>query len=126
MGLLEEDGDDAKLLAGGQSLILAMRFRLSLPEVLIDINGLTDLEYVRESGNHLAIGAMTREVDLEDSALVRDKYSMLADATRVVADPIELSHITDRDFYLKGRNASSPDGKIIAFRQSRPRAHWCR
>jgi len=113
-------------LAGGQSLILAMRFRLSLPEVLIDINGLTDLEYVRESGNHLAIGAMTREVDLEDSALVRDKYSMLADATRVVADPIELSHITDRDFYLKGRNASSPDGKIIAFRQSRPRAHWCR
>ena len=94
MGLLEEDGDDAKLLAGGQSLILAMRFRLSLPEVLIDINGLTDLEYVRESGNHLAIGAMTREVDLEDSALVRDKYSMLADATRVVDDPIVRSRAT--------------------------------
>lgn len=91
---MEEHGDDAKLLAGGQSLIPAMRFRLSLPEVLIDINGLTDLEYVRESGNHLAIGAMTREVDLEDSALVQDKYSMLADATRVVADPIVRSRAT--------------------------------
>ena len=64
LALLEEN-DEAKILAGGQSLIPAMRFRLALPEVLVDLNSVQDLAYVQESNGHLAIGAMTRETTLE-------------------------------------------------------------
>lgn len=86
--LLAEHGSGAKVLAGGQSLIPAMRFRLSLPETIIDINKLTGLQYVREDNGHLAIGALTRESAIEDSSVVHGRYSMLADATKVIADPI--------------------------------------
>ena len=86
--LLAEYGYDAKILAGGQSLIPAMRFRLAVPGVLIDLNGVGGMAYVREDNGHLAIGAMTREVHVEDSALVKTKYLMLADATKVIADPL--------------------------------------
>src|SRR5258708_4681245 len=88
VSLLTQHGHGAKILAGGQSLIPAMRFRLSLPETIIDINKLKDLEYIREDGNTLTIGALTRESQLEGSALVQDKYHLLADAGRVIADPI--------------------------------------
>ena len=88
VALLDKHGYDAKVLAGGQSLIPAMRFRLSMPEVLIDINGVDGLEYLRESNGHLAIGAMTRESTVEESALVQSQYLMLADASRVIADPL--------------------------------------
>lgn len=94
VALLQQHGDDAKLLAGGQSLIPAMRFRLALPEVLIDINGINGLEYVREDNGHLAIGAMTREVELEESAVVQQKFPLLADAARVIADPIVRNRAT--------------------------------
>ncbi len=94
ISLLTEHGDDAKILAGGQSLIPAMRYRLALPEVLIDINGLTDLEYIREDGGDLAIGAMAREVMLEDSSVVQEKYHMLADAAVVIADPLVRNQAT--------------------------------
>ncbi|HVO44385.1 MAG TPA: xanthine dehydrogenase family protein subunit M [Aggregatilineales bacterium] len=88
VSLLTKHGHDAKILAGGQSLIPAMRFRLSTPPTIIDINKLTDLQYVREDGSYLAIGALTREARLEESALVQQRYLMLADATHVIADPI--------------------------------------
>lgn len=94
VALLQKHGDDAKILAGGQSLIPAMRFRLALPEVLIDINGITDLEYIRESNGHLAIGAMAREADLEMSDVVQQKFSLLADAARVIADPVVRNRAT--------------------------------
>jgi len=94
IALLQRHGDDAKLLAGGQSLIPAMRFRLALPEVLIDINNIADLEYVRESNGHLAIGAMTRETDLEESDLIQQKYDLLADVAPVIADPIVRNRAT--------------------------------
>lgn len=92
--LLRQYGDGAKVLAGGQSLIPAMRFRLALPEVLVDINGIADLEYLREDNGHLAIGALARESELEESDLVRQKYSLLSDASRVVADPIVRNRAT--------------------------------
>ncbi len=88
MALLAEHGDDAKVLAGGQSLIPAMRFRLAAPETLIDINRLTDLAYLREADGHLAIGALTRESALEESNVVQQRYTMLADAAEVIADPL--------------------------------------
>lgn len=78
----------AKLLAGGQSLIPAMRFRLALPEVLVDINRIAELDYLQERDGHLAIGALTRETALEDSELVRERYPLLFDTAKVVADPL--------------------------------------
>jgi carbon-monoxide dehydrogenase medium subunit len=86
--LLQQHGYDAKILAGGQSLIPAMRFRLSTPAVLIDIKNIDGLEYVREENGHLAIGAMTRESALEDAVANLPRYGLLADAVRVIADPI--------------------------------------
>lgn len=78
----------AKLLAGGHSLIPAMRFRLAQPETLIDLNRIPGLDYVREEDGRLAIGALTREVAIEDSDLVRTRYPLLADTSAVVADPL--------------------------------------
>jgi carbon-monoxide dehydrogenase medium subunit len=94
VALLQEHGDDAKLLAGGQSLIPAMRFRLAMPSILIDLNGIEGLEYVREDNGHLAIGALTREVMVEESSLVNDSYHLLADAAEVIADPVVRNRAT--------------------------------
>lgn len=88
VSLLSRLGDDAKLLAGGHSLLPAMRFRLAAPEHLIDLNRIEGLAYLREGDGHLAIGAMTREVDLERSPIVAQQFPMLADAGRVIADPL--------------------------------------
>lgn len=87
IGLLGQN-PEAKILAGGHSLIPMMKFRLAAPALLVDINQLTDLAYIREDGEWLKIGALTRENDLEKSALVRDKYPLLADTARMIADPI--------------------------------------
>ena len=94
VALLQEHGYEAKILAGGQSLIPAMRFRLSMAPVLIDINEIDGLGYVRESDGTLVIGAMTRESELEASALVQSRYPMLADATAVIADPLVRNRAT--------------------------------
>jgi carbon-monoxide dehydrogenase medium subunit len=94
VALLAEYGDDAKILAGGQSLIPAMRFRLAAPAVLLDINGLAELEHVREEDGHLAIGALAREVMLEESPAVAHGSPLLADAARVIADPLVRNRAT--------------------------------
>jgi len=88
VALLDSLGDDAKVLAGGHSLVPAMRFRLAQPQHLVDINRIAGLSYVREEGDHLLIGALTRESELEHSALVAERYPLLADAGRVIADPL--------------------------------------
>lgn len=88
VALLAGAGDDAKILAGGQSLIPAMRFRLAQPATLIDINGIGGLDYIREEGGILTIGGLTRESALEESELVARKYPLLADTARVIADPL--------------------------------------
>ncbi|HEY0480795.1 MAG TPA: xanthine dehydrogenase family protein subunit M [Kofleriaceae bacterium] len=88
IALLGRLGDTAKILAGGQSLIPAMRFRLALPETLIDIGRIRDLAYVEERGDHLAIGAMTREQALEASPVVAASYPLLLDTAKVIADPL--------------------------------------
>lgn len=88
IALLREHGDDAKILAGGQSLIPAMRFRLAAPKVLIDLNQVAGLTGIKEVNGHLAIGAMTREAEVDESELVKQKYPLLADTARVIADPL--------------------------------------
>jgi aerobic carbon-monoxide dehydrogenase medium subunit len=94
ISLLAQHGDDAKVLAGGQSLIPAMRFRLASPAVLVDINRISDLSYLRESNGHLAIGALTREMALEENPLVARAYPLLADVARVIADPLVRNRAT--------------------------------
>jgi carbon-monoxide dehydrogenase medium subunit len=87
LAALAEHGGDARVLAGGQSLIPAMRFRLARPAVLVDINPLDDLAYIREDGGALRIGARTRDSELERWAGL-GRYAMIADASVVVADPV--------------------------------------
>lgn len=94
LGLLAKLGDSAKILAGGQSLIPAMRFRLASPEVLVDINRIDGLSYVEERDGHLAIGAMTREHVLEDLPWIAQRYPLLADTAKVIADPVVRNRAT--------------------------------
>ena len=85
--LLAQGGGEAKILAGGQSLIPLMRFRLASPRALIDLNRVEGLAYIKENGD-LRIGAMTREYELEESAAIRARYPILMDTTAVIADPL--------------------------------------
>lgn len=85
---LLEQNEDAKVLAGGHSLIPLMKFRLASPPLLIDINKIDGLEYIREEDGWLKIGTLTRESQLDRSDLVRTKYPLLADTTRMIADPL--------------------------------------
>jgi aerobic carbon-monoxide dehydrogenase medium subunit len=78
---LHQRGDDAKVLAGGQSLVPMMNFRLARPAVIVDLNGLGDLAYIRPDNGGLAVGAMTRQRTIEKSAVVRARAPLLADAT---------------------------------------------
>jgi len=88
IGLLGQYGDDAKVLAGGQSLIPAMKLRLAQPGHLIDISRMPDLAGLTNSFDGLRIGALTRETALETSADVLERYAMLHDAAGVIADPL--------------------------------------
>ena len=85
--LLEQHGDDAKLLAGGHSLIPLMKLRLSEPGVVIDLGRIGDMAYIREEDGGLAIGAMTTYAQLESSDLVAARAPVLAEAASQVADP---------------------------------------
>lgn len=88
LALLAEHGDAARVLAGGQSLIPMMRFRLAEPGVLVDVNGVAGLDVLEETDDHLRIGAMVRHATIEGSELVRERYPLLADAAAVIADPL--------------------------------------
>ena len=86
--LLAKLGEDAKILSGGQSLIPMMKLRLATPPHVVDISGIAGLAYIREADGVLAIGALTRESELEESELVRTRYPLLHDTCQVIADPI--------------------------------------
>ena len=88
LDLLQQHGDEAKILAGGHSLIPVMKLRLATPAYLVDINRIAELEYIREDADFLRIGALAREADIEASELIRRRYPLLADASRVIADPL--------------------------------------
>jgi carbon-monoxide dehydrogenase medium subunit len=86
--LLDQHGEDAKILSGGQSLIPVMKLRLAEPAHVVDINRLPGLRYVSESDGWLRIGALAREADLERSEVVRRRYPLLSDTAGVIADPL--------------------------------------
>jgi len=85
--LLHNHGSDAKILAGGQSLVPAMNFRVLQPAMLIDLNRLKELEYVRENGECLRIGAMTRERTLEFDSHIVNRSPLLHEAAPNIAHP---------------------------------------
>ena len=87
LALLAQYGDEAKLLAGGHSLLPLMKLRLARPEVLIDIGEVQDLSYVNDGGDHIAVGALTKHRDVERSALLQTEVPVLAHTAGHVGDP---------------------------------------
>jgi aerobic carbon-monoxide dehydrogenase medium subunit len=85
---LERLGSDARIIAGGHSLLPMMKLRLAAPSHLIDINDLDELSYIREQDGEVRIGALTRHVDLLTSELLADRFPIFRDAETVIADPV--------------------------------------
>jgi len=85
---LQRLGSEARLIAGGHSLLPMMKLRLANPEHLIDINDLKELSYIREDSGEIAIGALTRHVDLLKSELLAEHFPLFRDAENVIADPV--------------------------------------
>lgn len=88
LAVLEEHGDEAKVLAGGQSLIPLMKLRFASPGVLIDINGISELDRLEEVGGALHLGALVRHKACERSELLQARYGTLGDAAPMISDPI--------------------------------------
>ncbi|TAM66641.1 MAG: xanthine dehydrogenase family protein subunit M [Microbacteriaceae bacterium] len=88
IALLERHGPEALIVAGGHSLLPMMKLRLAQPELLVDINELTELDYIRREGQLLLIGAMTRHTSLLESAVIGELFPIITDAERVIADPV--------------------------------------
>jgi aerobic carbon-monoxide dehydrogenase medium subunit len=84
--LLGEHGDDAKLLAGGHSLLPIMKFRLATPSVVIDLGDVAGLDYIRDEGTEIAVGALTRHVELETSPLLESATPLLRHTAAAVGD----------------------------------------
>jgi carbon-monoxide dehydrogenase medium subunit len=85
--LLGQHGDEAKLLAGGHSLLPIMKLRLAAPAVLVDLGRVEELKYVRDEGDHIAIGAMTRHTDVEHGELLQEQCGLLSYTASLVGDP---------------------------------------
>jgi carbon-monoxide dehydrogenase medium subunit len=85
---LQRLGSEARVVAGGHSLLPMMKLRLANPEHLVDINDLEELAYIREEGDEIRIGALTRHVDLLKSDLLADRFPLFRDAETVIADPV--------------------------------------
>lgn len=87
ISLLQQHGEDAKLLAGGHSLIPLLKLRLATPSVLVDIGRIRELSGVRDAGDHIAIGSLTRHRDLETNELLQQQVPILAHVAGQVGDP---------------------------------------
>src|SRR5271167_674674 len=87
IAFLQQYGDAAKILSGGQSLIPMMKLRLARPDYLIDINRISGLSHIKEEGGYLKIGGLTREAELEASPVISSKYPIILDTAHVIADP---------------------------------------
>lgn len=114
VALLTEHGDEAKLLAGGMSLLPLMKLRLAVPSVLIDVGRLDELSYVRDAGDHLAIGALTRHRDLETSAVLREHCGMLRAVSAEVGDNQVRHRGTIGGSVAHGDPASDLPGALLA------------
>jgi carbon-monoxide dehydrogenase medium subunit len=114
VALLGEHGDEAKLLAGGHSLLPLMKLRLATPSVLIDLGRIAELSYIEERGDELAIGALTRHHMLETSALVKSQVPLLAHTAHQVGDPQVRHRGTLGGTLAHGDSASDLPAAILA------------
>src|SRR5438093_2863634 len=112
--LLAKLGEDGKSLSGGQSLIPLMKLRLASPLHLVDINGIAGLAYIREADGVLRIGGLTRESQLEESELVRTRYPLLHDTSKVIADPLVRNLATVGGNFAHGDPANDHPATMLA------------
>ncbi|TMF83202.1 MAG: xanthine dehydrogenase family protein subunit M [Chloroflexi bacterium] len=115
--LLTSSGGEGKVLAGGQSLIPLMKFRLAQPAFLVDINRISGLAQIRENGD-LRIGALVREADLDMNPIVRERYQILVDTTRVIADPLVRNMATVGGNLAHADPANDHPATMLALRAS--------
>ena len=118
ISLISEHGDYAKVLAGGHSLIPLMKYRLAAPAVVIDVGRVEELSYVREEGDFLAIGALTRHREIETNELVLTNSGLLAAATKQVGDPQVRHRGTIGGALAHGDPASDIPSAALALRAS--------
>jgi aerobic carbon-monoxide dehydrogenase medium subunit len=118
VALLAEHGDDAKVLAGGHSLLPLMKLRLATPSVLVDVGRLTELSYVRDAGDHMAIGGLTRHRDVETDALVQRHVPLVSAAAAEVGDPQVRHRGTLGGSLAHGDPASDLPAVVLALRGS--------
>jgi len=116
LAALAEHGDEAKLMAGGHSLIPLMKFRLAAPAVVVDIGRLSDLSYVNDAGDHLAIGALTRFRDLETNDMLKSQAGLLAHVASHVGDPQVRHRGTIGGTSAHGDPASDVPSALLALR----------
>jgi carbon-monoxide dehydrogenase medium subunit len=112
--LLGEHGEEAKLLAGGHSLLPLMRLRLARPSVIVDIDRLSDLEYVREDGDQVEIGSLARMCDLAESAVLQEHHPLIAYGASVVGDPQVRHRATFGGSVAHGDPASDAPALLVA------------
>jgi len=116
IALLSRFGDSAKVLSGGQSLLPLLKLRLGSAEHLVDIGRIPGLEYVREEGGFLRIGGRTRESVLERSDVIRERYPILLDTARVIADPLVRNRATVGGNLAHGDPANDHPATMLALR----------
>jgi len=116
IALLEQHGEDAKVLSGGQSLIPMMKLRLARPAWIVDINAIPGLGGIREEGGFLQIGGLVREADIETSELIRTRYPILHDTARVIADPLVRNLATAGGNLAHGDPANDHPATMLALR----------
>ena len=114
LSLLNDYGPEAKVLAGGQSLIPLMKLQLAAPAHIVDINRIPGLADVREENGALHIGCLTRESDLDSSELVRSGYPILRDTTSVIADPLVRNMATVGGNLAHGDPANDHPATMVA------------
>src|SRR5713226_7625656 len=121
---LLKNNEDAKVLAGGHSLLPLMKLRLANPPVLVDINRIAELDYIREDPQmgRLRIGALARHIDFEQSDLIRQKYPLLWDTARGIGDPLVRNRGTMAGAVAHADPAAdwpaallAADGEVVAF-----------
>ena len=112
--LLNEYGPEARVLAGGQSLIPLMKLQLAAPAHIVDINRIPGLADIREADGSLHIGSLTRESDLDASEIVRTAYPILHDTTSVIADPLVRNMATVGGNLAHGDPANDHPATMVA------------
>lgn len=116
LAALAANGDDAKLIAGGHSLIPLLKLRLASPELLIDIGEVDELSYIRDSGDHLAIGPATTHLAVAESDLVKSQVPLLSAATAQVGDPQVRNRGTLGGALAHGDSAADHPAVLLALR----------